>query len=434
MFCEIIPSHQLASWLLTHIDRLLDSIGFDRNRNLEEIIYVAIIVAFALFIGWVIRKFILWATRRMVAWHKTQLTQDLLDSHILSRCSHIIPPLVIMALLPFAFDSRSQLLHLFKIALYIYTVITFTRAIIVINTFLWTRFDRRENTKNLPLRGILNVCNGFVWAIAAIVIGSILLDKSPVALLTGIGAFATVLMLIFKDSILGFVAGIQLSQNDMLRVGDWIVVPSTIANGIVIDVSLTAVKVQNWDNTIVTLPPYTLVSTSFQNYRGMSDSGWRLISKTVPVDAETVVPATDEIIARVQHLPGMDEYINKIKTSGQDYNPGVAVVNGSIETNLGLLRAYMCYYLLHHKLVGTDQQILVNITSAAADGLQLQIYCYTTTAWTAYEAVKSEIFEHLVSIAPLFSVRVFNSPSGTDLRSLNASPQSEKVSNANVPA
>ena len=211
-----------------------------------------------------------------------------------------------------------MVLHFSRLILYIYTVIVFAMAVCVINTFLWTHFDRRENTKNLPLKGILNVCNGFVWIIAAIIIGSILLDKSPVALLTGLGAFATVLMLIFKDSILGFVAGIQLSQNDMLRVGDWIVVPSTIANGIVEDVSLTAVKVRNWDNTIVTLPPYTLVSSSFQNWRGMSDSGWRLIDKSFSIDIDTVVPATDEIKQRVSTLPGMGDYIKKIETQGQD--------------------------------------------------------------------------------------------------------------------
>ena len=415
---EIIPTHAVASWLLTHIDRLLDWVGLERDKTIEEIIYVALIVSFALSLGWVFRKVILWFSRKLVIWRKNPFTEELLNEHVLGKCSHIIPPLVIMGFIPFAFESQSMVLHFSRLILYIYTVIVFAMAVCVINTFLWTHFDRRENTKNLPLKGILNVCNGFVWIIAAIIIGSILLDKSPVALLTGLGAFATVLMLIFKDSILGFVAGIQLSQNDMLRVGDWIVVPSTIANGIEEDVSLTAVKVRNWDNTIVTLPPYTLVSSSFQNWRGMSDSGWRLIDKSFSIDIDTVVPATDEIKQRVSTLPGMGDYIKKIETQGQDYDPGVAVVNGSIDTNLGLLRAYMCYYLIHHKLVGTDQQILVNVTGATGEGLQLQIYCYTTTAWTAYEAVQSEIYEHLATVAPLFSLRLYNNPSGMDMQAL----------------
>ncbi len=405
-------------WLLVHIDRFLDWTGLGRDRTLEEGVYIALIVIVALAIGWVCRKVVLWFSRRLVKWHKTPFTQDMLRFHVLSRCSHVIPPLVIMGLIPFAFDRQSEVLHMVRLGIEIYTVITFALAFIVINTFLWTRFNQRENTKNLPLKGILDVCNGFVWMIAVIVIGSILLDKSPVALLTGLGAFATVLMLIFKDSILGFVAGIQLSQNDMLRVGDWIVVPSTIANGIVVDVSLTAVKVQNWDNTIVTLPPYTLVSTSFQNWRGMTAAGWRLISKTVNVDVDSVVAADEEILAAAATLPGMSDYIRDFEANGQNYNPGVAVVNGSTETNLGLLRAYMCYYLIHHPKIATDQQILVNITGPSNEGMTLQIYCYTTPAWTAYEAVKSEIFEHLAVVAPKLRLRLYNSPSGFDVAGL----------------
>lgn len=415
----VIPSHQVALWLLTHVDRILDRLGLEHEPSLEEAVYVVIVVLIALFIGWVIRRLILWAARRLVAWRQSTITAKLLKDRVLAKCSHIIPPLVITALIPFAFDSSSSLLHVFKIALYLYTIVTFVIAITVINRFIWERFDERENTKNLPLKGILNVCNGLVWIIAAIVMGSVVLDKSPVALLTGLGAFAAALMLIFKDSILGFVAGIQLSGNDMLRVGDWIVVPSTIANGIVIDVSLTVVKVRNWDNTIVTLPPYTLISSSFQNYRGMQESGWRLISKTILIDTDSVVTTTPEILAAASQLPGMKEYIDKIQKDGQIYDPGVAVVNGTIDTNLGLLRAYMCYYLMHHPLIGTDQQILVNITGPEADGLPLQIYCYTTTAWTAYEAVKSEIFEHLAVTAPKLGVRLFNNPSGNDVTSIS---------------
>ncbi|MDE6100784.1 MAG: mechanosensitive ion channel family protein [Paramuribaculum sp.] len=423
MLCEIIPTHAVAAWLLIHIDRILDWAGLGRDRTIEEIVYVLLIVIVALAIGWVCRRVVLWFSQRLVKWRNTPFTQDMLRFHVLTRCSHIIPPLVIMGLIPFAFDSQSVVLHGAKIGLEIYTVITFAMAFIVVNTFLWTRFNERENTKNLPLKGILDVCNGFVWMIAVIIIGSILLEKSPVALLTGLGAFATVLMLIFKDSILGFVAGIQLSQNDMLRVGDWIVVPSTIANGIVTDVSLTAVKVQNWDNTIVTLPPYTLVSTSFQNWRGMTEAGWRLISKTILIDTDSVSPADEELKAAAAKLPGMAEYIKKIESTGQCYDPGVAVVNGSIETNLGLLRAYMCYYLIHHPQIATDQQILVNIKSPEANGMALQIYCYTTTAWAAYEAVMSEIFEHVAVVAPKLGLRLFNAPAGTDIASLSQKPE-----------
>lgn len=415
----LIPSHRVATWLVESIRNLLNHMGLSHHETLEEVIYVAAIVLLAMFLGWLVRVVVLGVARKLVSWRRTRWGEQLLEKHVLLRCSHIIPPLVILGLLPFAFNSDSMLLHLFNTAIVIYFIIVVTVAVNTLVRFIWTRYNEHENTKNLPLGGILDICTGIIWAISVIIIGSVLMDKSPVALLTGLGAFATVLMLIFKDSILGFVAGVQLSQNDMLRIGDWIVVPSTIANGIVIDMSLTAVKVQNWDNTIVSLPPYTLVSTSFQNWRGMSDSGYRLISRSVIFDVDSVVPCTDNMISSVASLPGMTDFINKVKKDGPFYDPGLATVNGTVETNLGLLRAYMCYYLLHHPLVGTDQQILVRVMNPSGDGMPLQIYCYTTTAWTAYEAVQSEIFEHIAAVAPKFGLRLFNNPSGRDVKSLS---------------
>lgn len=417
---SIIPSHQVAVWLITMIRGFLNKMGLSHDHHIETAIYVVAIVAMAIFLGWIIKLGVLWMVRKIVAWRHTAVGNQMLREHVLPHCSHIIPPLVILGLLPFAFDSTSTLLVIFRVCVVIYTIIAVTLAVNAVIKFIWERYNERENTKNLPLKGLLNVCTGVVWAISVIIMGSIILGKSPAALLAGLGAFAAALMLIFKDTILGFVAGVQLSQNDMLRIGDWIVVPSTIANGIVIDMSLSAVKVQNWDNTIVTLPPYTLVSTSFQNWRGMSDSGYRLISRSVIYDVDSVTPLTDEIVQQVKSLPGVEEFINKTNKSGQVYDPGVAVVNGSTQTNLGLLRAYMCYYLLHHPLIGTDQQILVRVMTPDGTGMPLQIYCYTTTAWTAYEAVQSEIFEHLAAVSPKFGLRLFNYPSGQDLKSLKA--------------
>lgn len=405
LLASVIPTHQVASWLLTHVDRMLDAIGLEHDPTIQEIIYVVLITAIALFIGWAVRGIILFITRRIVATYHTEAAKQLLVRGTLSTCCNVIPPLVVMAMVPFAFESETVLSKIFMKVLQLWTVVVFALGIVSILKFSWTRFDQKNNTKNLPLQGILNVSIGLVWIISAIIAVSVIVGKSPAVLLTGLGAFAAALMLIFKDSILGFVAGIQLSQNDMLRVGDWIVVPSTIANGIVVDVSLTAVKVQNWDNTIVTLPPYTLVSTSFQNWRGMSDSGWRLISRSFYFDTDSISALTDDIIARVNDLPGVKEFIEQVKTSGIKYDPGVACVNGTIATNLGLFRAYMCYYLLHHPLIGTDQQILVNLKAPSPEGMPLQIYCYTTTAWTAYEAVQSEIFEHIALMCPRFGLR-----------------------------
>lgn len=402
---SIIPGHKVADTLLTVIRTCLDALGLEHEKSLEEVLYVAAVVIFAVVLGWIVRRAVLWSAQRIVAARNSNLTRDLLHQKVLTKCSHIITPLVILALLPFAINSTSMALTVAERILVVYTLVVGGVAIQSVMTFIWTRFDLRNNTKNLPLKGILNVGVGIMWIILVIISVSVLVHRSPAMLLTGLGAFAAALMLIFKDSILGFVAGLQLSNNDMLRIGDWIVVPSTIANGIVTDVSLTAVKVQNWDNTIVTLPPYTLVSTSFQNWRGMSESGWRLVNRNILFDTDSVRPADAELLQAVGQLDGVKEFLAYAKDHGQPFNKGLAVVNGSADTNLGLFRAYACNYLLHHSLVGTDQQILVRLQTPTAEGIPVNIYFYTSTDWTQYEAVQSEVFEHLTVMSWRFGLR-----------------------------
>ena len=417
MITLAIPTHRAAQWLLTHVRNILGHFGLDEAPDVEEVIYIALVVVIALFAGWIVRRVILYAAQKFVAVRHTVVGAELLQQHTLTRCSHIISPLVILALIPFAFTSDSSFLTIVQRCLYIYTTVTVAVAINAVMTFVWMRYDVTRNTRNLPIRGILNTGMGIVWVIVVIVSGSILLDKSPMALLTGLGAFAAALMLIFKNSILGLVAGIQLSQNDMLHVGDWIVVPSTPANGIVMDVSLTAVKVQNFDNTIVTLPPYTLVSTSFQNWRGMSQSGCRRIARSVTFESQSVVAIDkDTIDGIVAKFPLLKPWVDKTAAAGKDvYDPGLTVVNGTLVTNLGLFRAYMCAYIINSDAFNHDSQVLVRIMEPDANGYPLQIWCFTsTTAWTAYEAIQSALFEHIAVVAPQFNLKIYNNSSVLD--------------------
>lgn len=432
LLSALIPSNRVAQWLLVHIHHLLDAVGLEKNQTIEEVIYAAIIVCIALFIGWAIRNIVLYGVRKFMLMRHSTVGKELIDHKVLSRCSHIIPPLVLLALLPFAFTSETLMRVVVLRGLLIYTVVVVCRAICTVTKFIWLRFDETRNSKNLPLGGILDTAVGIIWFIAVIICVSIVVNKSPVNLLTGLGAFAAVLMLVFKDSILGLVAGLQLSQNDMLRVGDWIVVPSTIANGIVIDVNLTAVKVQNWDNTIVTLPPYTLVSTSFQNWRGMTESGCRQIARSVIIDSDTIVPANKEMISEITgKYPIIKAYIDKIDSPGHnDYNPGLAVVNGTNQTNLGLFRAYMCQWLLNNPAIRSDEQILVRLMPPTGEGIPLQIWCFTaTTNFTAYEAIQSAVFEHVAVTAIDFGLRLFNDPSGTDVTTVTLTPQASAQTN-----
>ncbi|WP_289287763.1 mechanosensitive ion channel domain-containing protein [uncultured Duncaniella sp.] len=436
LLSALIPSNRVAQWLLVHIHHLLDAVGLEKNQTIEEVIYAAIIVCIALFIGWAIRNIVLYGVRKFMLMRHSTVGKELIDHKVLSRCSHIIPPLVLLALLPFAFTSETALRVIVLRGLLIYTVVVVCRAICTVTKFIWLRFDETRNSKNLPLGGILDTAVGIIWFIAVIICISIVVNKSPVNLLTGLGAFAAVLMLVFKDSILGLVAGLQLSQNDMLRVGDWIVVPSTIANGIVIDVNLTAVKVQNWDNTIVTLPPYTLVSTSFQNWRGMTESGCRQIARSVIIDSDTIVPATKEMISEITgKYPIIKAYTDKIDSLGHnDYNPGLAVVNGTNQTNLGLFRAYMCQWLLNNPAIRSDEQILVRLMPPTGEGIPLQIWCFTaTTNFTAYEAIQSAVFEHVAVTAIDFGLRLFNDPSGTDVTTVTLTPPASAQTNNPAP-
>lgn len=426
MLSDIIPSHQLAQWLLVHIHKFLDFIGLSKDKFTEEAIYVCIIVLAAMGIGWVLRWLALFITSKIMLMRNSDLGKELIDHHVLTRCSHIIPPLVILGLLPFALMGKNVINIVLIRGLLIYTTIVICRALCSVATFVYLQIDEKHNTKNLPFRGILDTIIGVLWVITAIICVGIVVDKSPMVLLTGLGAFAAVLMLVFKDSILGLVAGLQLSQNDMLRVGDWIVVPSTLANGIVLDVSLTVVKVQNWDNTIVTLPPYQLISGSFQNWRGMKDSGARNIGREVTVDLysiSTLTPAqVDGLVAK---FPILKSFVDKVRTSGSEWpvvDAGDDVVNGTISTNLGLFRAYMCQWLIKNPHISKDQQILVRLMAPTDDGYPLQIWCFTaTTAWVAYEAIQSSVFEHIAATAPEFGLTLYNDESGSDTTSVQFS-------------
>lgn len=411
----LIPSHDIAQWLLGIVKTICDAIGLGHDPQVEQIVYVVLICAFAIVLAYLIRRAVIFIVRKIIKLKKTDFGTELLNRKVVTRCSHIITPIVILALIPFAFDHDSSLLRVMQRILYIYMTVMFGVGCNAVIGFIWYNYNSHANKENHPLKGVMNVAKGIVWIIITIICLSIIINKSPMALLGGLGAFAAALMLIFKDSILGFVAGIQLSSNDMLRVGDWIVVPSTIANGVVIDVSLTVVKVQNWDNTIIMLPPYSLVSTSFQNWRGMSDSGVRQIDRSVIIDNTSIVPATDELItAMVAKYPLLKEFVDKRQAdikAGKSmvFNGGVAPVNGTLDTNLGLYRAYLCRYLLNHPAISNDNNIIVRLMTPDANGTPLDIYCFTaTTDWLAYEAIRSQLFEHIAASSADFGLRIFN--------------------------
>lgn len=415
----LIPSHDIAMTILKFIDGILDWLGLEHEQRLEEIVYTIIIFGISLVIGLAVRWVVVFSIRKFLAHRHSVAVAQLLKMHTVSKCTHFIPPLVFFGLIPFAFETDFHTLDWILRFAGVYTLITIGIAICAILEYAWWRFNNSQNKSNHPLKGVLNVCRGVVWIIIIIISVSILIDKSPAALLAGLGAFAAALMLIFKDSILGFVAGIQLSTNDMLRVGDWIVVPSTIANGVVIDVTLTVVKVQNWDNTIVMLPPYTLVSTSFQNWRGMSDSGARLVNRNI-VFAQSSIQRVDA--ATVERLvaayPVMEKFVRQLqqqKGGARVYNDWQQP-NGTIDTNLGLFRIYVTSFLLQNPNVSRDKAtdyIIVALNPAQEDGQPLNIeFFINNTNWAPFEAILSDIFENFAVVARDFGLAISNAPDG----------------------
>lgn len=285
-------------------------------------------------------------------------------------------------------------------------------------------YHRTPDALTRPIKGYLQVLKIVIFAGAAILVIAALMEQSPLLLLSGLGAMAAVLLLVFKDTILSLVASVQLTSNDMLRVGDWIEMPQLNADGDVVDIALHTVKVQNWDKTITTIPTHRLISESYRNWRGMQESGGRRIKRSLFLDQNSVRFLTDEEIGTARrfrllqpYLAAKDEEIrrwNERVLSGE-WDP----INARRITNIGTFRAYVIAYLKAHERISRTMTMLVRQLSPTPQGLPLEIYCFTsTTEWDAYEAIQSDIFDHLLAIMPEFGLRIFQEPSGMDLRGL----------------
>lgn len=417
---NLIPSHKVAVWLVGHIDKLLDSCGLTRFPALEQIVYLIIIMGIAIGVGLAVRYAVVWAVRKIVRLRDGEVGREILQQRVIQKCSHFIPPLVFMGMVPFAFDTDSSWMHIINKLVLVYAIIALAYGVAAVLQFVFQQINLRRNKRNLPLQGVLNIVLGILWIVVAIVAVSVIVDKSPGALLAGLTAFAAALMLIFKDSILGFVAGIQMSENDMLHVGDWICVPGTLADGNVEDVSLSTVKIRNFDNTLIMVPPYELVSKGFQNYRAMQDTGSRRIMFDIIINAGSVVPAGADLAASLaKRYPAIQDFLDRAAKTGDGWicDNGNYVVNGTNETNLGLFRAYATTYLKNNEHLSKDQMIMVNQKPLTADGYVLQIYCFACTSeWVAYEGIYSAILEHLATVLPDFGL-VMHSSTTLDIAS-----------------
>lgn len=303
-----------------------------------------------------------------------------------------------------------------------FIILSVAMAMVKVLTYLNNAYERRPEAKNRPIKGFVQLIKILILSIAAILIVATLIDQSPVLLFSGLGAITAVLLLVFKDTILSLVASVQLSTGDMLRVGDWIEMPSMNADGDVIDISLHTVKVQNFDKTIAYVPTHRLVSDSYRNWRGMSESGGRRIKRSLVVDQNSVRFLSDDEVADLEKFNLLKEHLaakraeigewNAKELTGED-----APVNARRLTNIGTLRAYIMAYLKWHPRVADGFTLLVRQLDPTPLGLPIEIYCFTdTTDWNAYEGIQADIFDHLIAILPEFGLRLFQEPSGLDVR------------------
>jgi miniconductance mechanosensitive channel len=325
---------------------------------------------------------------------------------------------------PLVLSGSSAAINTLQLAAKIYMVIV---GLLVFDSFLNSVVDiyrTFEFSQKIPIRGFVQGAKVILLILAGIIILGMITGKSPTIVLGGFGAMMAVIMLIFKDSILGFVAGIQLSANKMIHIGDWIEMPKYGADGDVIDVALTTVKVQNWDKTIATIPTYALISDSFKNWRGMSESGGRRIKRSIYIDMSSVKFCTEKMLDEFKKIKYISEYIERKIEEIKEHNLAAEVdesdlVNGRHLTNIGTFRAYVASYLRNHPKIHQDMTFLVRHLEPTPNGLPIQIYVFSNDqAWANYEAIQADIFDHILAVIPKFELRIFQNPTGADFQGL----------------
>ncbi len=342
---------------------------------------------------------------------------------ILNRLANLAPALVVFYGIGMVSGLPADVVQVVRGVASALVVVTIVLAFANLLNLIGDLYEKRnpDRARAQPIKGYLQVVKIVAYMVAAILVIAALFNQNPLLLLSGLGAMTAVLMLVFKDTILSLVASVQLSSNDMLRVGDWIAMPQLNADGFVIDISLHTVKVQNWDKTITTIPTWRLISDSYINWRGMYESGGRQISRSIHLDQTSVRFLKDEERQSLRRFALLNEYLDCKSAEIEEYNQklleqGRDPVNARNITNIGTFRAYVQSYIEAHPGVNPAMFRLVRQLQSGPTGLPLQIYCYTAdTGWAAYESVQADIFDHLYAILPEFGLRVFQQPSGADL-------------------
>ena len=385
-------------------------------------ILTVLAIVLSIIANFVAKRLILKGLAHIIVRTETKWDDIFLERKVFDKLSHLAPAIVLYIMMPLALEGYDQLIAFATCVVFVYMIII---GVLVIDSFLNAVHDiyrTMEVSKEIPIKSFIQILKVVIYFVAIIFIISAILNKTPLYFFSGLGALTAVLLLIFKDAILGFVAGIQLAANKMVSHGDWIEMPKYGADGDVLEVALTTVKVQNWDKTVTTIPTYALISESFKNWRGMQLSGGRRIKRSVYIDINTIKFCTEEMIERFSKIRYIAEYMEKKKKELAEYNAAHHLddsvpTNKRHLTNVGTFRAYMISYLRNHPMINQEMTFLVRQLALAEHGLPIEIYVFCKDkVWAHYEAIQSDIFDHILSIVPEFDLKVFQNPAGSDFK------------------
>ena len=399
--------------------------GWLQSHPELETLLASVALLLAAWLGnWIVKRILVRGLMRIVRHWRTDSEVNKLQSSIIRRLANIVPALIMAVGVRFIPGLPETLISVIENVSSSIIMLTVALAVGSMLELCNTVYNHRPNAHLKPIKGYLQVVSIAIYAITTVLIIATLIDRSPLILLSGLGAMAAVLMLIFQDTLLSLVASVQISSNDVVRVGDWIQMPGLNADGDVIDIALHTVKVQNFDKTITTIPTKRMISESFKNFRGMQQSGGRRIKRSIFLDQQSVSFLSEEEYQRLLRFNLLTDYLTNKRREIDEWNTKLAergkeAFNTRRVTNIGTLRAYIERYLRNHPGVHQTMTLLVRQLSPTAEGLPLEVYCFTNTVvWANYESIQSDIFDHLLAIIPEFGLKVFQSPSGADLLTL----------------
>lgn len=414
----------IEQWI-TRYSELLSETGLSDGMKIfvENASVIVLTIILALLADFILKRIIISTIARLAKRSKNDWDDVFVKQRVFNRLAHLAPAIIVYYALQYIFDAQGLVTFLGNVT-QAYMVIVVLLVIDAVLNALHEIYRKLPISQGRNIKGYVQVVKIIFYFMAIILVISIFANKAPGTLLAGVGAMAAVLMLVFRDTILGFVASIQLSANKMVNVGDWISMPKYDADGDVIDISLNTVKVQNWDKTIATIPTYALVSESFNNWKGMEQSGGRRIKRSINIDMNSITFLNKTQIEKFRSFYLLQDYINTKEIEIEAYNKSLdmeegTVTNGRKMTNLGTFRKYLEEYLQKHPKINKDMTFLVRHLQPTDKGLPLEIYVFSKDqAWTRYEAIQADIFDHILAILPEFDLRVFQNPTGSDFQKL----------------